>query len=612
MIVIRQLLRFGPNFFMNTTDFEDMPLPFASKLISREALSSKVSIFNTIKALVLVVFISANFEAQSQAPDAGALQQQLQREIDRSKPQFFDEDASPKKQESTPPPSKSDGPKILVRSFSVLGITLITEGQAQAALNSYKNRELTLDQIREAANAVATLYQKIGKVAQAILPAQDVVDGVIKIQIIEGRVGEVEVDIDKENPVRLRPHVIQNFIYRNNAQGSFLDLDGLERSLGLMNELPGTEVQGELKAGVVEGTTNISTKAKSTGWLSGRLDASNYGSASTGVTQGIASLSLNNPFKFGDQFTLDAIGSEGSAYAQLKYIVPVGYDGWRLGAGVSALSYSSLSSFSDLRSNGQSQVYGLYATYALTRSATTKQNLSISVESKNYLNFASGIESSHYQLSNLSVGLNGSLLGNGFVAGWGAAVTVGQLSIQNTTQLANDQNGAATQGDFAKLSLNASLRHPVFNEKTNFVVSLYGQLANKNLNSAEQLYLGGPFAVRSYPVSQGGGSQGVVASIELTHNVMSEAQLGVFMDAGMVQQYVTPYSRWQGLTNADNMYSLYGAGLLAKYSFDRVQLQATLAWRVGGNPLYNQSGQQLNVDNQYKQLQIWLKGSFFF
>jgi hypothetical protein len=52
--------------------------------------------------------------------------------------------------------------------------------------------------------------------------------------------------------------------------------------------------------------------------------------------------------------------------------------------------------------------------------------------------------------------------------------------------------------------------------------------------------------------------------------------------------------------------------MLAKYSSDKVQVQAALAYRIGANPLYNQTGQQLNVDNQYRQVQFWLKGSFFF
>ena len=137
-----------------------MLLPSASKLISREALSSKASIFKTIKALVLVVFISANFEAQAQIPDAGALQQQLQREIDRSRPQFLSDDIKPRKEEN-PTKQKADGQKILVKSFVVTGMTLITDSDAQAALKNYTDRELTLDQIRDAANAVAALAVRV-------------------------------------------------------------------------------------------------------------------------------------------------------------------------------------------------------------------------------------------------------------------------------------------------------------------------------------------------------------------------------------------------------------------------------------------------------------------
>ena len=149
-------------------------------------------------------------------------------------------------------------------------------------------------------------------------------------------------------------------------------------------------------------------------------------------------------------------------------------------------------------------------------------------------------------------------------------------------------------------------------ERTNLSGSIYGQLANKNLNSAEQFYLGGPYGVRAYPVAQGGGSQGAIASVELSHTYPNQLQLGAFFDAGVVQQYKTTYPGWQGQTNAGNTYPLYATGLLAKYQYEKVQLSAALAFRLGNNPLYNQSGQQLNVNNQYNVTQAWIKGSFYF
>jgi hemolysin activation/secretion protein len=189
---------------------------------------------------------------------------------------------------------------------------------------------------------------------------------------------------------------------------------------------------------------------------------------------------------------------------------------------------------------------------------------------------------------------------------------LGSLSINNSTQASNDVQGAATEGSFAKLGFNGSITKPLPVKRTNLVASLYGQLANKNLNSAEQLYLGGPYGVRAYPVAQGGGSQGAVASVEVNHTLIQNLQLGAFFDAGMIQQYVNTFNSWQGQTNASNTYSLYATGLSAKYQYQRVQLSGSLAWRLGNNPLYTQSGQQLNTDNQYRDVQGWIKGSIFF
>ena len=124
--------------------------------------------------------------------------------------------------------------------------------------------------------------------------------------------------------------------------------------------------------------------------------------------------------------------------------------------------------------------------------------------------------------------------------------------------------------------------------------------------------MGGPYGVRAYPVAQGGGSQGAIASVEINHTLIQDLQVGAFFDAGVVQQYVTTYNNWQGQTNANNTYALYATGLSARYQFEKIQLSGSLAWRVGNNPLYTQSGQQLNTDNMYRTVQGWIKGTIYF
>ena len=556
-------------------------------------------------------FLVLSGSAYSQVgPDAGALQQQLQREVDRDRQNVAPDNLI--KKPTKPSRPKSGDKTIEVSSFKVVGITLITQEQAQEALKPFTNRQLTLDQIKEAGDALTNLYAQMGRMAQAVIPPQDVVNGVITIKIIEGKVGNVIIELNKESPSRLKSEVIQKFITNSNEPGNLIDLKGLERSLAILNETPGNEVSGELAEGDKEETTNILVNAKDTGLFAGRVDLSNYGAANTGPAQATASLSLNNPSGNGDQATLDVIGSQGSVYGQLRYGLPVGYDGWRVSAGVSALDYKSLSSYSTTISQGTAQTYGIYSIYALERTARSTKNVIINFENKNYNNQTNGIESSNYQLNDLSLGINGTNFIGQAYASWGATATLGSLSINNSNQANNDAQGAATKGTFAKLGFNGSITQPLPIDETNLVASIYGQLANKNLNSAEQIYMGGPYGVRAYPVAQGGGAQGAIASVEINHNLIEDLQVGVFFDAGLVQQYVSTYNNWQGQTNANNTYSLYATGLSAKYQYEKVQLSGSLAWRVGNNPLYTQSGQQLNTDNMYRSVQGWIKGTIFF
>jgi hemolysin activation/secretion protein len=558
----------------------------------------------------LLMLTHVNLSFAQVGPDAGAIQQQLQREADQRR------DAPPPesliKKQPTPSQSKSGEQSIEVSSFKVTGITLITQEQAQEVLKPFANRKLTFDQIKEAASAVTRLYNAMGRVAQATIPPQDVIDGQIWMKVIEGRVGSVIIELDKQSPTRLKSEVIQKFISANNASGKLIDLNGLERSLALLNDMPGNVVSGELSAGDQEETSNIQLNAKDTGLLAGRAEVSNYGASNTGVRQVSGNLSLNNPSGNGDQATLDVIGSQGSVYGQLKYAMPPGVDGWRVTAGLSTLDYKGLNSFSSVVTEGTAQTYGLYATYALERKGNSNKNLVVNFEKKNYNNLTNGLQSSHYHIHVLSTGLNGTYSLNQTFVNWGATATLGNLSIKNALQLSNDIQGAATQGDFTKLTFNGSVSQALPIDRTNIVASIYGQFASRNLNSAEQFYLGGPYSVRAYPVSQGGGSQGVIASVELMRTYTNQLKLGAFFDAGLVQQFKSTYLNWQGQTNASNAYRLFAAGPSVKYSYEKFQLQGALAFRIGNNPLYNQSGQQLNVSNQYKSVQAWLKATMFY
>jgi hemolysin activation/secretion protein len=135
-------------------------------------------------------------------------------------------------------------------------------------------------------------------------------------------------------------------------------------------------------------------------------------------------------------------------------------------------------------------------------------------------------------------------------------------------------------------------------------------MATQNLNSAEQFYLGGPYGVRAYPVAQAGGAQGWLASVEYQHQFPEKWTGLLFVDAGRVQQYKYTYANWQGNTNANNSYGLYGAGVGLRWIRDHLTVSTSLAWKIGNNPLHNQQGLAVDVDNTSRSPRMWLAASY--
>jgi hemolysin activation/secretion protein len=251
---------------------------------------------------------------------------------------------------------------------------------------------------------------------------------------------------------------------------------------------------------------------------------------------------------------------------------------------------------------------------------SSAKTLGFSLEKKNYESATSGTVFSESEIYNLSASLSGLNRRPNLSFKWNVTASVGDLRLLNDNQATLDASGASTAGSFGKATFSASASMPVrlIDDRTALTASVSGQLASKNLNSAEQFYLGGPYAIRAYPVAQGAGSQGLIASLSLSRQFGQSLSVGLFADAGVIQQYVSTWGTasdpdaWRGLTRAGNVYELYAGGITAAYVYKGLQLDATFAHRIGDNPLYNTAGKQLNVDNRYLRDQVWVRATLSF
>jgi len=547
--------------------------------------------------------------------DAGALQQNLEKQLPLPSPLALPE---PGKEQPLVPKAPKDGEvTFVVNAFALEGVSILPEDQVQGVLKPYLGMKLTFADLEKACDAVTSLYREYGYSVQTVVLPQSMskTGGTVKLRITEAKLSSVAVNV-LNGQSRFGAERVEKYITDANPIGKSLNLNSIERSLIILNETPGVMVTSQLDAGKELGDTDLKVTLGDAPLVQGRVEANNYGSRSTGANQGIAVISLNNLTGIGDQAAVNGVSSEGSQYIQGAYSLPASTDGLRLGVSGTYLQYKNVSNYASPNgNNGDAWTTGFSAAYPLVRTQGSNLNASLGYDIKSYLNklTSTNTTNSAYNIKNIVAGLSGnaydSFIGNAVNAG-SVSITFGSLDILSTSIAGY---GAYTPSSFSKLNFSGSRNQSLDPEgKSSLFLALSGQFASVNLNSAEQFYLGGPYGVRAYPVAQGGGSQGGLATAELRHQLPENLVASLFFDAGVVQQYKNPYTGWQGLTNANNTYSLMGTGIGMKWASGNWNIAGSIAWMVGKNPLYTYSGQAVNNDGLTTQPRGWVNASYSF
>ncbi|MDH6302335.1 hemolysin activation/secretion protein [Polynucleobacter sphagniphilus] len=557
--------------------------------------------------------------------DAGALQRGLEQQLPLPSPLALPEPG--KAAPSEPSASKEGELRFTVNSFVLEGVNILPEAEVQLAIRSWVGVPVSFDDLQRACDAIQTLYRKKGYTVQAILPPQKIKDGVVKILITEAKLGKVEVE-NPQGPTRFSKEQAAAYITYANPLGNPLNMDAVERAIIILNETPGVMVSSQLEPGEKDGDTNLRLQLTQPDLVQGRVEANNYGSRTTGANQGVFSMNLNGALGIGDSASVNGIFSQGSQYVQGAISLPGSRDGLRLGLAGTYLQYKNVSNYSSTGGAGDAWTTGVSAAYPLIRSQGANLNTSLNYDIKSYnnRNTITNTTISAYNINNLSAGLSGNFVdgfGYGAVSSGSVTAILGNLSILGAS-MSNYSMYAVpdttptvyqpiTPSNFSKLTFSGNRNQQLVEDgTTTLYTALSGQFASTNLNSAEQFYLGGPYGVRAYPVAQSGGAQGGIFTMELRHELMPKVNISAFFDGGVVQQYKFTYPGWQGLTNANNTYSLMGAGFGAKWDYEGWNLGAMVAWMVGKNPLYSQYGQPVNTDGSTTQPRGWITGSYSF
>ena len=539
--------------------------------------------------------------AHAQA-DAGAIQQQLERERQQVQPA-----AKPAPSIALPKPSPvSPGAEtIVVKQWRFEGNATLGTSALQAHLSGYVGQSVSLAQLYEAAQAVVDFYAQRGWLASADLPKQDITEGAITIRIVEAALGQLQIE---GTPQRVSREQIQAFAAQNLHPGQHLSLVALERGLILADELPGVNVSGRLMAGERAGTTDVVLTVKDEPAFYGEVSADNYGSRSTGAKRVSGNLMLNSPLGVGDQANLYVQQAEGMRFARISETVPVGTNGWRAGVNASHLTYEVLPGLAGAGGKGTSQSVGAELNYPLWRNSTQQANLVLAQDFKNYDNLGpDGAVTTHYTNRVSSLGLNGTVMGAGTFHAYG--VTLSSGNVQHDRAKKPSASAIPGEGAFTKLRANYALSQTL-SDTLSFYGQVQGQVANKNLDSSERFFLGGPLGVRAYPGSEGGGTQGAMVNLEIRQRLPEGFQVIAFYDHGRVQVEKTRPATASNEPAPPNTYSLRGSGLGVIWNGpQKMVIKALWSRRLGSNP---NPASGMDQDGTKKIDRFWLSASLSF
>jgi len=438
------------------------------------------------------------------------------------------------------------------------------------------------------------LYTSNGYITSgAFLPPQDVSDGAIKIQVVEGELERIEI----QGLNRLQKSYVRDRVAR--AAQTPVNIRSLESALQILQLDPlFSRVQAELTAGTAPERSVLILNLKEAQPLFSALVVDNRESPSVGSIRGTAALSHNNLLGLGDRLSAEFALTKGVNSYNVDYEIPLnarnGTLSFRYNNGRSRVIEQP---FAPLDINGRTTTYSLgfrqpinrtpKSEFALNLSANLRRSQTFLFEDKPF-SFSPGPEAGESRVTVLRFGQDWVNRSRNRVLAARSEFSVGLDAFEATV------NDTGTDGRFFSWLGQFQWVQALGNDAT-FIARAAAQLTGDSLLPLEQFSIGGVDTVRGYRQNQRVGDNGIVGSVEVRIPLVQDSngfgllQLTPFFDVGTI---------WNNDGAIADPSTLVSTGLGLRWQLDS-RFLARLDW---GIPL-------VSIDKQGDSLQD--NGIFF-
>lgn len=524
--------------------------------------------------------------------------------------------------------------KLYVKGFSFrMDFPVVPESELQNIVKGYTNREVTFGELEEAAAKVTGYLRGKGYfLAKAYIPQQEIVDGIVRINVVVGKaeIGKKGNVVEVEGELkRLKQGLVQGIMSDTVKADAPLELGKLERGILLVNDLPETTASTSLSAGSTPGTTKIAVKVKEGPLITGSFGSDNFGERYTGRERFLGNLNVNDLTGYGDTITLSGLQAGEPVFNINKgrmwvwsagLHVPIGYSGLQTGGAYTSLGYKIGEEESTLDSHGTAGTWTANATYPIIRSREDNLYAMIKYDHKDLFDATIVSVIDDKRLNVITMGFNGNITdtfwGEGYTT-YGLSASGGHLELgRNPDDLAVDQITLRTEGDYWKFNYNVA-RQQNIGRGFSLYSAVNGQYSGKNLDSSEQFILGGSTGVRAYGTGEAPGDDGIVSNMEIRKDFPGSTPLGhvqafTFFDYGWIVLHKTTWANWNsGNPALKNSYGLSGAGVGLNLSLTSVYfIRAYWAATIGPNPGLSVSG--LDSEGRRHDNRFGVQGLLYF
>lgn len=409
-------------------------------------------------------------------------------------------------------------PSIWVEEIRLTPSEILSEEEIASIIRPYEGRHLGIGDLSEVVERLNGLYLEKGYVtAKAVLPPQSLEDGVVRIILVEGRVGEVVVEGNR--------YTQSDFIVERMSlqAGDLVDVAKLESDILYFNGVYDVKLVARLEAGEAFGTTDTILQVVEPDRWNSEISYANSGREETGAGQFALTVVNRGLFGRSDPFTLTLIGGEASSAGSVTYALPLGWAGGRF-----VISYHKnhlqvvSGDFADINIVGDSA--GGSAGWRHPLAAEGANKVFLTVDYRYYKTGTSflGEKLVDNVVQGMTYGLEFALIDHARSLDIRQAVTLGRSYTGSEANKFMKYHGSLAR------QWRWKDRYPI-------AFRLHGQLAGSSLTPAsEHFALGGIGTVRGLAPGAGTGENGYAMSLEMRIPVSPALEAFFFVDRGAV------------------------------------------------------------------------------